>query len=502
MNEITPSAVSYEVPKEVLESPALLFLFYRIEQILGIRAGSDSLIKLNGYLEANCGSTFIENPAAYEYLLTSREQIFSISKFITVNETYFFRESAHFDLLSELLPEIIRVNKSLQVCSAATSIGCEAYSLAMFFDYYKNNGFDFDFSIDAFDISEQVIETAKAGRFTPNTLRGDISSWKKILNSYLIIDNNEYVIPDNIRKNIRFFNHNIMRGLENTYDIIFFRNSLIYFSQRNRYYVINNLVESLNNNGLLFFGISETASAKHPFLSNRYLQEVFYFQKTRTPSMLEKLPDNCLRKFDNTAFPVLDLLSDSKQYNKTSFNDVKTNYVDKNSNELLVNFNEVTQILKKDEGKNNAENLIRMISKNEYPFQLSGSLITAGAIYLLNTEDFEGADKIIALLEEKDSKCYAKFLRGEYYFLQGKGSEAEKYFQEAAIRDKCFWPAFYRIQSLASDGNRIRYEYKIKKALESISLLQNLGSEKPEYECFIGGFSPDYFRRILEKKLA
>jgi chemotaxis protein methyltransferase CheR len=49
---------------------------------------------------------------------------------------------------------------------------------------------------------------------------------------------------------------------------------------------------------------------------------------------------------------------------------------------------------------------------------------------------------------------------------------------------------------LAAEGNRTVYEYKIRKALESI----DLGKEF-SYECFIGGFSPDYYRRILEKRL-
>jgi chemotaxis protein methyltransferase CheR len=45
--------------------------------------------------------------------------------------------------------------------------------------------------------------------------------------------------------------------------------------------------------------------------------------------------------------------------------------------------------------------------------------------------------------------------------------------------------------------NRTLYEYKLKKAIESIELGKDL-----HYESFIGGFSPDYFRQILEKKLA
>ena len=76
----------------------------------------------------------MENPAAYEHLLNSREQIFEISKFLTINETYFFREGVHFDLLVRLLPQLAKLNRPLRIWSAATSIGCEAYSIAMLLD--------------------------------------------------------------------------------------------------------------------------------------------------------------------------------------------------------------------------------------------------------------------------------------------------------------------------------------------------------------------------------
>jgi len=281
--------IQTEVPADVLSSPALLFLYYRIEQILGIKAGSESLKTLNKYLEEYCGASFIENPAAYEYLLTSREQIYEISRFLTVNETYFFREGAHFELLANLLPELSKLKRPIQICSAAVSIGCEAYSLAMLLDYHAKKGLDFDFAVDAFDVNAQSIETAKNARYSSNAFRSDGSAWKYISDSYLLQENDEFVVPQSIRRKVRFFPHNIMRGLEKQYDVIFFRNSLIYFSTKNRLSVLNNISDSLNYNGLLFLGVSETASVKHPLLANRYTSDVFYFQKVNTPNIIEQI---------------------------------------------------------------------------------------------------------------------------------------------------------------------------------------------------------------------
>ena len=105
-----------EIPAEVLSNPSLLFLYHRIEQILGIKAQSSALAELNDYLEKTSGASFIENPAAYESLLASREQIFEISNIVTINETYFFREGAHFNLLASLLPQLIKNNRTVKIC--------------------------------------------------------------------------------------------------------------------------------------------------------------------------------------------------------------------------------------------------------------------------------------------------------------------------------------------------------------------------------------------------
>jgi len=483
----------FEVPADVLSSPALLFLYYRIEQILGIRAGYESLNNLNNYMEKSCGSSFIENPAAYEYLLTSREQIYNISKFLTVNETYFFREGAHFKLLADLLPELAKLKRPIHICSAATSIGCEAYSLAMLFDYHIKNGLELDFAVDAFDVSNEAIETAKIARYTANSLRNDGVDWKYILDKYLIHDNGEYIVPQNIRRKVRFFPHNIMRGLEGHYDIIFFRNALIYFSSKNRLAVLNNLSDSLFNNGLLFLGISETSSVNHPLLANRYSSDVFYFQKIELPVTLPRL--DCTQKEipakgKKTKYPQKPVMEKA-----LSFPGVVK------QTGLHISCAEITDILKTEEGKSNAENIFeKIIDKNTD--SLSGSSIAAAVIYYLHTQDFERADKILGFLEIHNSCACAKFLRGEYHFLHNNFEDAQKFYQETAVKDKFFWPAFYKIAVLASEGNQTRHEYKIKKAIESIELLQNQQADKKHnYECFMGGFSSDYFLRILEKKL-
>ena len=488
------SNIPNKIPNDVLSSPALLFLYYRIEHILGIKAGSEALKNLNNYIEKTCGSTFIENPAVYEKLLTTREQIHDISKFLTVNETYFFREGVHFEILTSLLPELAKLNRPIQICSAAVSIGCEAYSIAMLLEYHKKNGLNFDFSVDAFDISIEAIETAKNARYTANAFRGDGTAWKYIFDSYLIPDNGEYIISQDIRGKVRFFPHNIMRGIEKQYDVIFFRNTLIYFTAKNRLSVFNSIAESLYNNGFLFLGICETSSVNHPLLLNRYSHDAFYFQKTGVSGLLEQLE---IKQIDIHHAQNKNI-ENAKKIHSPKKRDIPQAV---KQIKLTVICKEISDILKIEDGKPNAQNVLNAF-ESENSGLLSGSCLAAAVVYYSNTQNFDTADKILSYLEKCASCSSTRFLRGEYNFLRGNSEEAEKYFQEAAVKDKFFWPAFYRIAILASEGNRTRYEYKIKKAIECIELSQNLQpQEKQDYECFMGGFSSDYFLRILEKKL-
>ena len=529
-----------ETPQEVLANPALLFLYHRVEQILGIKAPSKSLLNLNSYLEKNCGASFIENPAAHERILTSREHVFEISKLVTINETYFFREGAHFSLLvNQFLPGLSKLNRPIRICSAATSIGCEAYSIAMLLDYHVKNGSagSFEFEIDAFDVSAEAIETAKSARYTANTLRSDGANWKYILDLYLLPDGGEFIISRDIRDKVLFFSHNIMNSLNKQYDVVFFRNAMIYFSNQTRHKVMDTLAASLLNGGLLFLGVSETSSVRHPLLLNKCLSDVFYFQKTAQPSdygyaeLEQKNEAVKNRKTDpvpvkkqrygtessaleqvslkNAGFEArrvrnnqdhkgteVTVLPDPEQVQKSGEYHIREPARKKHGN-LAINCAEAALILEKEEERENAKKILAQIENSgDGKISASGGALAAAAVSFLSVEDMVSAALVLSYLEQYNSGAVTKFLRGEYNFLGGNAGEAEKKFEEAAVADRAFWPAFYRLCSLAARGNRTRYEYKVKKARESLELGKDL-----HYECFIGGFSPDYFRRILDRKL-
>ena len=259
------------------------------EEQFGIKADPDDIAKLRAYIRDACGSA---EPQTIARVFSSGEA----AGFLTVNETYFFREPAHFSFLLELLPSFEQTG--INICSAAVANGCEAYSIAMLIEAYNRSAAKpLRYHIDAFDLNPKVIETARQGIYSARTLREDGSCFRYMVDPYLKKLENEYgretpgfdlasqyQVDPSLQKNIRFFVHNLMHELPpQEYDLIFFRNALIYFSPTYREQILSHLIAVLKEGGILIPGVSETALVRHAGIvgktwgKNR--EEVFYFQK-------------------------------------------------------------------------------------------------------------------------------------------------------------------------------------------------------------------------------
>jgi chemotaxis protein methyltransferase CheR len=247
------------------------FLTRMAEERFGIKADPDDMKKLEAYIQ----NTYGEAPKIIEKVFSSGEA----AGFLTVSETYFFREPAHFALLWEMLPSFEKTG--IRICCAAVATGCEAYSIAMMIEAY-NKGIEnaLPYHIDAFDINPKVIETACQGTYSDRTLREDGSNFRYMADRFLKKTANGYQVDTSLKKNIYFFVHNLMDEIpQKQYDIIFFRNAFFYFSHNNRGRILSNLSAVLKEGGILILGVSETAGAHPADLEQKYQKDVFYFEK-------------------------------------------------------------------------------------------------------------------------------------------------------------------------------------------------------------------------------
>ena len=94
----------------------------KAEERFGIKADPDDVEKLQSYILDTYDR---DDQETVDRVFSSGEA----ADFLTVNETYFFREPVHFSFLRELLPCYEKTG--IRVCSAAVASGCEAYSIAM-----------------------------------------------------------------------------------------------------------------------------------------------------------------------------------------------------------------------------------------------------------------------------------------------------------------------------------------------------------------------------------
>jgi chemotaxis protein methyltransferase CheR len=187
---------------------------------------------------------------------------------LTTNETYFFREPAHFDLLER---EITAAKpRSLAVWSAASSFGDEAYSIAMLLaDLQRRGSLGDAWSILGTDISDRVLRSAIEAIYPQDRLR-NVAPEK--LKRYCLRGEGAAEgltqINGQLRERVRFGRLNLCEPIEDLgpFDVIFLRNVLIYFDTATKHAVVERVLTQLRPGGLFFIGTAEGRAAGEKIL--------------------------------------------------------------------------------------------------------------------------------------------------------------------------------------------------------------------------------------------
>jgi chemotaxis protein methyltransferase CheR len=203
----------------------------------------------------------------YKYIVSGTDPSLpqKIINAMTTNETQWFRDKAPWEVLEasvlpKLVEEIASGNKErARIWSAAVSTGQEIYSTAMCVDNYlaKNNikGVSLsDFEFLATDISNRVLDMAKKGRYDAISIMRGLSDYYK--NKYFEKSGAVWLIDPKIRDAVKFTQFNLQKSYQifGTFDVIFCRYVLIYFSHEKKREIINKLHGALNEDGMLFTG--------------------------------------------------------------------------------------------------------------------------------------------------------------------------------------------------------------------------------------------------------
>lgn len=249
-----------------LSPPVFSILSGLIEEKAGLHYGLLDRDVLREKASARALEAGFESLLDYYYFLryddSSGNELDGLVDTLVVNETYFFREwPAVRMLVDSILTPLCQQGLRPRVWSAACATGEEPLSLAMALD---EKGLLDNVEILASDISARVLARARAGRFGRRSLRsvpepGLVDRYLKTVDGP---SNPSYLVPPRLISAIRWEQQNLLQpgGFEHlgTFDAILCRNVLIYFSDNTVKTILQRLSSTLNPQGALLVGVSES----------------------------------------------------------------------------------------------------------------------------------------------------------------------------------------------------------------------------------------------------
>ncbi|NLN17467.1 MAG: protein-glutamate O-methyltransferase CheR [Firmicutes bacterium] len=179
--------------------------------------------------------------------------------YLTINTSQFFRDKKVFDNIKDLiLPQWQRQNIAPRIWSAGTSIGAEAYSMAILLQEARLH-----YSILATDIDEEALQQARSGFYREHQLQGVPP---EVLKAYFTKEGDGYRVVESLQRGIIFRRHNLLEDpFGRAFDMILCRNVFIYFTWETQERLLQDFARALRREGYFISGSAEqmTDPGKH-----------------------------------------------------------------------------------------------------------------------------------------------------------------------------------------------------------------------------------------------
>ncbi len=184
----------------------------------------------------------------------------SIVEALTTNETSWFRDNTPFVALRQkILPDLLAARPRpahLKIWSAACSTGQEPYSLAMTLTEALPPQVTFE--ILATDLSQQVLDRAKTGRYSQLEVNRGLPA--PLMVRHFTRVGAEWEVSQALRSRVTFRQHNLLDRppMVGKVDVILLRNVLIYFDLPTKQAILGRMSSVLADDGVLMLGAAET----------------------------------------------------------------------------------------------------------------------------------------------------------------------------------------------------------------------------------------------------
>ena len=238
------------------------FYLDKLSRLINEKTGISFKKERYNDLERVCNKIAIamnENTQEYVKHIISKSdndrEFYKLIDFLTVGETYFFRDTKLFDALrNDVFPQIIKSkecwNKELNIWSAGCSSGEEPYSIAILLSELLLDIKDWKINIIATDINSVFLSKAEKGIYTEWSFR---EAPAHIKSRYFIEQTeNKYELKRSISKMVKFRQLNLM-DIRNSaikcMDIILCRNTLMYLDSTVSKMILDYMYSALNESG-------------------------------------------------------------------------------------------------------------------------------------------------------------------------------------------------------------------------------------------------------------
>jgi chemotaxis protein methyltransferase CheR len=178
------------------------------------------------------------------------------------NESFFFRDKLPFDHFRDtVIPSLIAARASqrrIRIWCAAASTGQEPYSLAMCLKELAPLVAGWRVDILATDLSNEVLEKAKAGIYSQFEVQRGLPI--QMLIKYFAQIGETWQIAPEIRAMVQFRSFNLLNDFASLgmFDVVFCRNVLIYFDQQTKIGMLDRMARMVERDGYLVLGAAET----------------------------------------------------------------------------------------------------------------------------------------------------------------------------------------------------------------------------------------------------
>jgi chemotaxis protein methyltransferase CheR len=207
---------------------------------------------------------------------------------MTTNETYWFRDDSLWNAMeNHIIPGFFHrlmkgEKREIRIWSAASSTGQEPYSLSILIDELAERlgkfAFKDSFRIIATDISDEALMLARSGKSNVFSVKRGLSDKRR--EKYFTKEGHHYVLNPDIMKRVEFKKFNLMDSfiLLGRFDLVLCRNVAIYFTDDFKKELFRKISRTLNPEGLLIIGASESLLGHSNIFESRSHGNALFYQ--------------------------------------------------------------------------------------------------------------------------------------------------------------------------------------------------------------------------------